>query len=514
MRRMPDLAAFVRFCRFGSRRRARLRPLVAFAALLVAWPLAAQSPDRAQRPTVPPAREPAAELHDRTAAALGEWLRGSHIAPSDIGLVAVPVDGGIPLLSHDAGQPFNPASTMKILTTLAGFSILGPDYRWRTTAHLGGTIEAGVLGGDLVLRGGGDPKLVVEDLTAYVARMRKAGLREIRGDLVLDDALFDVGPDSVERFDTDLSQPYNVRPHALLMNFKSTRLVAAPGAGGARLRLDPSLADVAIEDRVRLVRGPCRAGGVNLSVADSGPGQQPAIRVLGTYAPACGEQSLFVSVLSHRQYIHALFRSVWLASGGLWSGTTRIAPGAARGLPVWQEWVSPRTLADVVRDINKFSNNVMARQLLLMLAADPERRPVTLERARDAVGRWLASQGLDLPGAVIDNGSGLSRHERLSAASLAQLLQFAAAGPHADRLRESLPQVGVDGTMKRRLEGEPVASRAWIKTGSLVDVRAIAGYVDAASGRRYAVALLINGPRLERARMVQDRFLRWVHDNG
>jgi D-alanyl-D-alanine carboxypeptidase/D-alanyl-D-alanine-endopeptidase (penicillin-binding protein 4) len=130
------------------------------------------------------------------------------------------------------------------------------------------------------------------------------------------------------------------------------------------------------------------------------------------------------------------------------------------------------------------------------------------------LARWLADQGLDLPGLHVENGSGLSRSERVGAAGLARVLQRAAAGPHADLLRDSLPVVGVDGTMKRRLADEPVAGRAWIKTGSLADVRSIAGYVDAASGRRHAVVFIVNGPRATAAPAAQDRFLRWVHANG
>ena len=476
-----------------------------------ARPDGTSSPPRAsQRPVA----APIADVQARTGAALADWLRGTHVAPSDVGLIAVPLSGGDALVSHDAGQAFNPASTMKIVTTLAAASVLGADYRWRTGAFLRGTLEEGVLAGDLVLQGGGDPKLVVEDVAAFVARMREAGLREIRGDLVVDDGLFDIGHESVERFDADLSQPYNVRPHPLMLNFKASRLMVRQEADGLAVSFDPPLADLTIDVGVRILGGACRAPATGLAVRDSGPGQAPGVRIRGTYSPACGPQGGFVSVLSHRQFIHALFKAAWLASGGTWNGRTRLEAGAARGLPLWLEWVSPRTLADVIRDINKFSNNVMARQVFLMMAPDLRHRPATPERARAALRGWLASEGLDLPGFVIDNGSGLSREERVSAASMVQVLRRAAAGPHADLLRESLPAVGIDGTMKSRLVGEPVAGRAWIKTGSLSDVRAIAGYVDAASGQRYAVALLVNGPRVERARTLQDRFLRWVHDNG
>ena len=247
-------------------------------------------------------------------------------------------------------------------------------------------------------------------------------------------------------------------------------------------------------------------------------GAVPKIVVVGSYAPSCGERAMFSSVLTHREFVDALFRAAWQSAGGEWYGRARIERGAARGEP-WLVWESPRTLADVVRDVNKFSNNVMSRHLLLQLAVAGERAtgdkaPATPERAREALARWLAAERLDLPSLALENGSGLSRTDRISAAALARVLARAAASPHGELLRTSLPVVGVDGTMKHRMVGEPIAGRAWIKTGSLSEVRTIAGYVDAASGRRYAVVMLFNGLRTEVAPSLQEQFLRWVNANG
>ena len=483
---------------------------------------------------------------------LAGWL-GERIAPEDVALIALPVAGGAPLIAHNAGKPMNPASTMKLLTTYAALATLGAEHRWKTGAYLRGRLDGDVLNGDLILKGGGDPKLVIEDLTEFIAAMRRAGLRELRGDLVIDDSVFDVGESSVEDFDGDPTQPYNVRPFGLLMNFKATRIVVRPGSGGASLTLDPPLDGVDVVSRLRMLRGPCRAGSTALTVREletrspesakggasrpgvsgesDGParrasasrdpaagaqddrGQPAGIVVTGTYAPACGEQGVFASVLTHRAFINALFRSAWLAAGGQWTGSTRIERGAAAGKP-WLEWESPRTLAEVVRDVNKFSNNVMSRQILLTLGARSGGVPATEESARDALRAWLSAQGIALPGLVVDNGAGLSRIGRISAEGLARVLVHAAASPHAEALRTSLPVVGVDGTMKYRMTGERIAGNAWIKTGSLEGVRAIAGYVDAASGRRYAVVMFCNGESGKACASLQDTFLRWVHAGG
>jgi D-alanyl-D-alanine carboxypeptidase/D-alanyl-D-alanine-endopeptidase (penicillin-binding protein 4) len=445
---------------------------------------------------------------------LQRWLPAAGLSPEQVGAIALPLDGGPALLAHEAARPLNPASAIKLITTYAGLALLGPDFRWRTEARLRGALQDGVLRGDLVLRGGGDPKLVIEDLTEFVARMRAAGLERIDGDLVIDDAIFDTGARSVDDFDGDPSQPYNVRPFGALMNFKAARVVVRPDGRRAALAFDPALADVAIENRVRLVRGPCRHDAGGLQVRDAGSrGRTPVVRVAGRYSRACGEQGLFAAMLDHRQFVHALFKAAWQAAGGRWDGHTRIERGASRGEP-WLVWVSPRTLAAVVQDINKFSNNVMTRQLMLQLAAEGGMQPATAADARRVMWGWLAAHGLQFPDLVLDNGSGLSRDARTSASHLARLLRHAAAGPHADLLRESLPAVGVDGTMKGRLLGEPIVGRAWIKSGSLDGVRSIAGYVTATSGRRYAVALIVNAPGAAASRALQDDFLRWVHANG
>lgn len=444
-----------------------------------------------------------------------EAMRAAAVAPHEYGMVVLPLDGGPALVAHNAGLAFNPASTMKLVTTYAALSLLGADYRWNTSILMRGQRDGDVLVGDLVLRGGGDPKLVIEDMTELVARLRAGGLREIRGDLVIDDSLYQLADDTFAKFDGDASQPYNVGPHAALMNFKATRFIVRPNGASVAIVLDPPLAGVPIVNEVKLVKGACRFGAPGLVIRDAGPEERPTIRVGGAYSAGCGEQSTMVAVLNHRQFIHGFFGAAWLAAGGTWAGRTVVERSVEPQLPLLAQWTSPRTLADVVKDINKFSNNVMARQVMLQTSADAvQRQPATLERARRTVVGWLERRGLRAPELVLDNGSGLSRQERIAPGSLGRLLVDAARSDQAAIFMDSLPVVGVDGTMRHRLKGDPVAGNAWIKTGSLNDVRSIAGYVDGASGRRYAVVMLVNGPRAEGSGAAQDALLRWVRSRG
>jgi D-alanyl-D-alanine carboxypeptidase/D-alanyl-D-alanine-endopeptidase (penicillin-binding protein 4) len=439
-------------------------------------------------------------------------IEAAGIDPSQYGMVVRPLGRGTLSASHNGQKPLNPASTMKLVTTHASMALLGSDYRWITSVYTTAPLEGDAMTGDLIIKGGGDPKLVIEDMTELVGKLRLSGLREIRGDLIVDDSLYAAGPEQLEAFDGDSSQPYNVRPYAALMNFKATRFLIDPRS--REVTLDPPLADVRIDNQVKVLQGKCRPNSTGFSIDDAvGPEMRPLIRITGTQVRACGDQHFYAAALSHRQFIHGIFKAAWKSSGGVFTGTTRVEPGAAQGAPYY-EWHSPRTLTDVVRDVNKYSNNVMARMLLLQIAAHNQHSPATLDDARRVVKQWYANQGLPMKSLVLENGSGLSRIERISADDLTAVLAHADGSIHAAAFEDSLPQVGIDGTMRTRLRRHPVAGNAFIKTGTLRDVRAIAGYVTAESGERYAVALLINGPRAEGARKAQDALLRWVYQNG
>ena len=415
---------------------------------------------------------------------------------------------------HQAERPFNPASTMKLVTTHAALAMLGPDYRWTTRFLTTGPIRDGVLQGDLILQGGGDPHLVIEDLHALMADLRAQGLKTIRGDLVVDDARFAVGPADGEAFDGDASQAYNVRPWAALTNFKASKLVIDPKK--RQLALEPPLADVQLRYDVKVLKGRCRTGGTRLGVQDGATAAgRTVVSVNGTQVRACGSQQFYAAMLDHQQFLHGIFKAAWKDMGGQFTGRTRIQPGAAaRGRPLYA-WQSTLDLGEVVHHINKFSNNVMTRMLLLEMAAASGQGALPPDRAGQWLHQWYRSQGLALPSLVMENGSGLSRQARISAGDMVTLLARAASSPTAPWFEDSLPVVGIDGTMKTRLRMDPVAGQAQIKTGTLQDVRAIAGYVTAASGRRYALSLMINGKYpAERALHAQDELLRWVYRHG
>lgn len=437
-------------------------------------------------------------------------LQRAQIPESGIGVYVQRVGEASPLLTVHAERSMNPASTMKLVTTYAALELLGPAYTWKTTVSSNAPQVGGVLEGDLYLRGSGDPKLVVESFWLMLRQLRNRGIRTIRGDLVLDRSLFDAAAFDPAAFDGEPSKPYNVGPDALLLNFKSITLRFLPDETRREIRVssEPVLDGFDV-GAVAYADGACGDWRARAVPDFSRPDR---ITFAGAYAASCGEQTWNVAVMDHRQYVAALFRSLWSELGGTLGGSVRdgIVPPDARTLV---DHESP-SLSEVVRDINKYSNNVMAREVFLALGTDGSRAPTSVDRAQRAVKSFYTGKNLSMPELVLENGSGLSRRERISPQSMGRILQAAWGSPVMPELISSLPLVGFDGTMKRRLNQRSVAGQAHVKTGSLADVRAVAGYVLTASGRYCVVVVIVNHVNASGAAPAQDALLQWVYENG
>jgi D-alanyl-D-alanine carboxypeptidase/D-alanyl-D-alanine-endopeptidase (penicillin-binding protein 4) len=401
----------------------------------------------------------------------------------------------------------NPASTMKLVTTYSALHLLGPGFTFRTEALSEAPLIGEVLRGDLYLRGGGDPKLVIEDLWLLAARLRGFGIREIRGDIVLDKTLFEPQRHDPAEFDGEEDRAYNVGPDALLVNFKSIAVTLVPDPVGrvARVVVVPEVAGLLAPHTVPLVEGGCGNWRGRLAADLSDPMN---IRLRGVFPAGCGERAIYLGALGHTNYFAAVFRALWEREGGAWTGKVREGAVPAGARLVTAQESAP--LAVLIRDINKFSNNVMTQQLFLTMGAAGG-EPGNAARGAAAVRNLLSARGIEAPDLVLENGSGLSRIERITATTLADLLADAWKSQWMSELMSSLPISGVDGTMKAR--NVPTGA-AHMKTGLLGDTRAVAGYVLAASGRRYVVVAIINHPNASRGTAAHDALLEWVYRTG
>jgi D-alanyl-D-alanine carboxypeptidase/D-alanyl-D-alanine-endopeptidase (penicillin-binding protein 4) len=347
----------------------------------------------------------------------------------------------------------------------------------------------------------------------FLRALRAKGLREIRGDLVLDRSLFERAPGDPSRFDGDPFRPYNVLPDALLVNFRSLRFSFMPDAasGAVRIHAEPRPPALEVVNVLKIADGACPEGRAfrDLLKPTFEPARQRAI-FAGRYPASCGEKELNVALLEPNDQVGGVLRQFWAEMGGTWAGTVREGAAPASAAPFHAHESPP--LGEIVRDLNKFSNNVMARHLFLTLGAEHSGAPANAAKATEAVRAWLALKGISVPELVLENGSGLSRIERISAASLAALLQAAWRSNVMPEFIASMPVAAVDGTMRRRNRGEGVAGNAHIKTGLLNDARAMAGYVLDSKGRRHTVVMFVNHFTAHQAEAAFDALLRWVYE--
>lgn len=455
----------------------------------------------------------AAWANDSLPARVGQALKNVNISTSSVAMVIQEAGAKRPWLQHNATTAMNPASVMKLVTTYAGLDILGPAYTWQTSAHSLTPPQDGVLYGDLYLKGSGDPRLTFEQFWLLLRQLRANGLREIRGGLMLDRSAFTLAPGdgsasngANNAFDDQPLRPYNVKPDALLLNWKSVRLQLDIGDNKLQIQAEPQPANLYLISQVALTDGDCGDWRSRLRADISPHPDRFHLVITGSYPRSCGKQHWHLGVLDHPQYVYGVFRQLWEELGGSIAG----APGDARVPPsaIQLAGIESPPLAELIRDINKFSNNVMTRQLYLSLG---DGSPAG---AANAVRLWLDKKSLRMPELVLENGSGLSRNERISAQSIAALLNSAWQSPLMPEFIASLPITGVDGTMKKRLRDNGAFGQGHIKTGTLDGVKTIAGYVRDRKGKWQIVVFLINHPNAAAGQGAQDALLNWVADGA
>ena len=442
--------------------------------------------------------------------------------------LVVPVNTqGAAVLQVQAQQPVNPASVMKLVTTFAAIDLLGQDFTWRTGFLTDGQVSGGALRGNLYVRGDGDPKLVLERLQDAFLALQNQGVQVVLGDIVLDQSAFALPARDPHAFDGEGLRPYNAAPEALLVNFKSVilKFVPNPAKGVADVISEPPLAGLQIDATVPLRKGGC---GDWRSALDARFDDPNAIRFTGRYPGSCGESTWPVAYQDPASYAERAIEGLWRASGGAITGRVRTGPTPPKARLLHEALSLP--LSDIIADVNQWSNNVMAQQVFLTLGRLPANRVLEatvptgrlvlpavgrFERSRERLNGWWKQRfGAQVPAPVLDNGSGLSRQERITPEALATMLRQAAVHPQSQMFVSSLAVAGESGTARRLANGQRDAARgrAQVKTGTLRDVSGIAGYVTTGSGARYVVVGFINHPEAGKGRPALEALLNWTAD--
>ena len=462
-------------------------------------------------------------------------LERNQIPQDAIAISVIEIEPGKPgkhqaksVLDWRASEVMNPASTMKILTTLAGLDILGPQYRWRTNVYTDGVVRQGTLKGNIYLQGSGDPKLIPEELAKLMKDLQALGIQKIDGNLFFDRSAYAPSVMEHNTIDGESLRAYNVPPDPLLYAFRtlSFQIGKSRTADFIDISYTPALSQLKVVNQMQLIDRPCDNWKSNIRFnldpeSNASTNQLLMAQFSGSFPSACKGVNYNVVALDADTFLTQGFTAAWELAGGTWAqpptGKNGTVPLAARLLLQFEGI----RLAEDVQDINKYSNNVMARQLLLTLALEKMGKPATTANGDLVIQSWLKQNGLIFPGLVIENGSGLSRNEAISASQMNQLLLTARNLPAGEVFYNSLPIAGFDGTMRNRLMSQlrkflhlKTKPEARIKTGSLADVRAISGYVLSKSGKLYAVSSFINHPNAWRGLDAHDQLLSWLLDDG
>jgi D-alanyl-D-alanine carboxypeptidase/D-alanyl-D-alanine-endopeptidase (penicillin-binding protein 4) len=438
-------------------------------------------------------------------------LTRQSVPEASVSIVVREVAGGAPLLELNPGISRAPASTMKLLPTWAALDLLGPAYAWKTRAYADAPVVKGVLKGNLYLQGGGDPLLTIERWWRFVNDLRQSGLRAIEGDIVIDQSRFTTPNERPEDFDGKFWRTYNVLPDALLVNWQSSDFTIRPAddGQGVDLGIQPFPEGLVVENKVRLASGRCVGQNRQVSYQIE-PARPERVVVTGRLSANCGPQTQRLAIMEPAQYAWGTFVTLWRQLGGEFRGGMLRAPTPPGARLLLTHESEP--LSEIVRVTNKYSSNMMARSLVLAIAAEMNGTPATAAAGEETIVGWLKTRGLEFPELVIGNGSGLSREARISADSMARLLVGAREGRYAPEFLTSLSLGGLDGTLQKRFQHVDDPSRIRMKTGSLRDVSSIAGYVTGRSGKTYAVVVFVNHPGAQNGigEPIQTTVIDWV----
>jgi D-alanyl-D-alanine carboxypeptidase/D-alanyl-D-alanine-endopeptidase (penicillin-binding protein 4) len=451
----------------------------------------------------------AAPLNTALPPKVQQALKANKLEDNALSLVMVPLNGAGTPTVFNADVSVNPASTMKLVTTYASLELLGPTYQWKTEFYTDGKLDSGILNGNLYLKGGGDPKLNMEKLWLLMRDLRANGVRQITGDLVLDRSYF-IPPQLPDFNDDggDDNKPFLVKPDALMVNLKAMRFIARNDSGHVTVAVEPPIATIHIDNQVKATPGSKCGGDVRYNPVAQADGF--SVVVSGQLGDGCSSQT-YLSLLDHPEYAAGTVRAIWNELGGSIQGRDRqgTVPKTATLLA---RAFSP-DLVEVIRDINKYSNNTMAQQLFLSLGAQyrTDADGDDAKAAQRMIRQWMAKKNIPSSHLVMENGSGLSRDERVSAREMAMMLQAAWQSPFQAEFMASMPLVGMDGTMRKRLKTTAMAGEGHIKTGTLNTVRAIAGFSRDDNGVTWAVVAILNDPKPWGASQVLDQVLLDLH---
>lgn len=439
---------------------------------------------------------------------INEKIRKSSISEKDISIYIKEAgrDGNV-VASLNKDEMLTPASVIKVLTTYAALLELGFDYRWPTKFYTTGRLHNGILYGDLVVEGFGDPTLNDKDLEKIVSYIRAAGIGQIKGDIIIDRSYFNVGNKDSSGFDENPYSAYNAMPDAMMFNERISTVCVTPNRNEVYKKNGDE--SYKVVNQLQPVNQPCTGRYSWPAVKIDKSQAVPTVHLKGKISKRCGTRNLCQVITKPYKSFYYALKNRLQKEGVKVGGTLRLERVPQNAFELFTYYSDP--LEAIVSKTAKASNNLYARHLLLLLGAKTYGAPATLEKGRSAIDYILERKGVLKRGSArIDNGSGLSRTAKLSAKVLADVLDDA-YDRYGDRWMQTLSIAGVDGTIKRRFGGTVVRKRAWMKTGTVKNVKNIGGYVKNIGGKTYTVVIMVTGPKTRYlGAKLQDEIITWL----
>jgi serine-type D-Ala-D-Ala carboxypeptidase/endopeptidase (penicillin-binding protein 4) len=433
------------------------------------------------------------------------------LSPDGLSVFIQSLESDAPLLAFNEDVPRNPASVMKVVTTYASLGTLGADYRWPVELYTNGTVNGDTLQGDLFLKGYGSPNFKEPELHHLLDDLRASGIKHITGNLVIDNSHFSIVKHDTGEFDGKRYAAYNAQSDALLYNEGISEFIV----NGHGVYSPNPARNVQIADGLQFKNVPCSARYAYPKTGIRNAEDSVTVQFSGVVSSRCGERKYSFVLTDPANMLHSTVTHIWTRDmAGTLAGQDFIVASTPANAQLLAK-VDSEPVSDILPMINKKSNNVMAQQLFLSIGAKQPGDGDTSEKAYQGIQQWFRSRGLDFPELVMENGSGLSRNGQVSARHIAELLRDAYHHPQRDVFINSLPILGVDGTLKNRLRGTHLAGHGHLKTGTLNNAKALAGYVTADNGETFVVAILHNDPTVKyKARPVHDQLIAWTARQG
>lgn len=422
--------------------------------------------------------------------ALLDVIQRTPLKSSRVGIHMMSLDDGSVVFSQNADELLNPASNVKLVTAAAALVALGPEYRFDTEFLVDPELPVDGKVKTLYVRGKGDPSMTTERLYVTVSELFHTGLREVQ-DIIIDDSWFDTErtPPGYDQEDSD--RAYMAPTGAVSLNWNAAAIYLRPGdMPGAKgvVEMEPPSDYFQVENG--LSTGSRRARRVSVTSKPSGDKQKILVR--GQLPSEQGALSVWKKIDHPPMYFGYTLKQMLNSRGIKVRGRVKqgLAPSRAKLLYVSQS----ETFDVILKRLNKLSSNFVAEMLLKTMGAEVKGAPGTFQKGVEVVEAFLERDvGIPRGTFVMKNGSGLNDANRFSAVQLNRILRHMYERfPLSPEFLSSLGIAGKDGTLKYRFEGSDAVGRLRAKTGTLENVSALSGYVQAASGEKFIFAMMVN----------------------